>query len=202
MNATTKNSPRERLPLHMFLHRRLKQLADVKNVDVARALDYPKPNVVAMIFSGSMKLPLDKVPAMARALELDNAALLRRALEEYYPGVLPIIEEALGRTAMLTTNQRDLLAFCDAQLDGEDVPLVSDPSFRAALEELLERRRASHLRELIALRPGDDARPRGAATSLRQQVIERMRKNATERARSTVFRRERDKGHGDLPDGD
>ena len=40
------------------------------------------PNMVTMIKKGSTKLPIDRVPALAKALEFDPALLLRLALEQ------------------------------------------------------------------------------------------------------------------------
>lgn len=43
---------------------------------------FKRPNVLAMIKSGAIKLPLDRVPALAKALECDPARLFTMAVEQ------------------------------------------------------------------------------------------------------------------------
>ncbi|WP_373568634.1 XRE family transcriptional regulator [Paracoccus actinidiae] len=46
------------------------------------------PNLISMFKTGASKIPLDRVPSLARALEVDPAYLMQLALEQ-----------AVGRTA-------------------------------------------------------------------------------------------------------
>ncbi|WP_332307241.1 helix-turn-helix transcriptional regulator [Tritonibacter horizontis] len=50
--------------------------------EIAADAGFTNPNVVSMIKSGASKLPLDRVPSMAKALECDPAYLLRLAMEQ------------------------------------------------------------------------------------------------------------------------
>lgn len=172
----------ERLPLHLFLHRRMKQLPHLTNVAVAEALEYPRPNVIAMIFNGSMKLPIDKVPAMARVLEIDPAALMRRTLTEYEPALLEVVESTLGLAGTLSEHERSLIDFVRNHLAGEDVDLIGNTEFCDGLGKHLVQRHEAHIRELLAERRRDAAVPRGAAASLREQAAALFRKHAAERA--------------------
>ena len=50
------------------------------------------PNIISMFKSGETRVPLAKVPALARALGLDAAILLREWFAAYEPEALPVIE--------------------------------------------------------------------------------------------------------------
>lgn len=54
-------------PLHEYLTQRIFE-SGLSNIEVAHALGYEKPNVVAMMKQGTMRLPVNKVGAMARAV--------------------------------------------------------------------------------------------------------------------------------------
>jgi len=75
--------------------------------EVARDVGYPKPNVVSMMKTGETRLPLERVPAFARALEIDAAFLMRMALQEYHPELYQVLIETLGKP--LTANERAIV---------------------------------------------------------------------------------------------
>lgn len=49
---------------------------------IAEETGFPQPNMLAMIKAGTTKLPLDRVPALAKALECDPRLLFTMALEQ------------------------------------------------------------------------------------------------------------------------
>jgi hypothetical protein len=51
--------------------------------EIAVEVGYDRPNIVSMIKAGNMKMPLDKVPAFAKALGVDVAILMRLAFEQH-----------------------------------------------------------------------------------------------------------------------
>ena len=73
--------------------------------DIAAEVGYDKPNVITMMKQGSTKIPIVKVGAFARALEVDPAYLLRLVCMEYMPETWAAIEDALDGT-ILTRNER------------------------------------------------------------------------------------------------
>jgi len=181
------------MPLHVYLRYRMRQLPDLTNAEVARALGYPRPNVVAMIMSGTMPLPLAKVPALARVLRIDPLALLRRAMSSYMPEEWQTIETVIGETKLLSSNEMALLQKFREVLAGEDVALLDDAQFSSEISELLIAALNRHVQTLLAARPTDKpARPTTAAglsdsmvDLLRQQAIERTalaRRHAASRA--------------------
>ena len=60
------------------------------------ALGFERPVVLTLIKAGSMKMPLNKIPALARVLKLDAAELMRVALSESAPDLLQVIEEVFN----------------------------------------------------------------------------------------------------------
>ena len=69
--------------LAKFLETRLLELKHKKTqAEIAEEAGFINPNMVTMIKQGATKLPIDRVPALAKALDSDPALLLRLALEQ------------------------------------------------------------------------------------------------------------------------
>lgn len=66
--------------------------------EIAEALGYDRPNIITMFKQGATKVPLEKVPGLAKALGLDPAHLLSLAMKEYVPEVYRTIQDTFGRT--------------------------------------------------------------------------------------------------------
>jgi hypothetical protein len=64
-------------------------------------------NVVPMMISGEARLPRDKVPAVAAALAIDRALLMRLALAEHEPRLLAVLVAARGTP--FTRNERAIV---------------------------------------------------------------------------------------------
>lgn len=77
---TTK--PHSSTALAKFLQTRILQLKPKTQAEIAHEAGFQNPNVLSMLRSGSAKMPLDRVPSLARALECDPALLLRLALDQ------------------------------------------------------------------------------------------------------------------------
>ena len=52
--------------------------------EVARACGFLRPNIVSMIQSGETRLPLERLGAMARVLDVDPAALFSAWMATHY----------------------------------------------------------------------------------------------------------------------
>ena len=75
--------PYENTRLAKFLETRVLELKHKKSqAEIAEEAGFVNLNMVTMIKKGSTKLPIDRVPALAKALESDSALLLRLALEQ------------------------------------------------------------------------------------------------------------------------
>ncbi|RVT82458.1 helix-turn-helix domain-containing protein [Inhella crocodyli] len=129
----TKTASSPKLRLNELLRRRMLDLPGLTNAEIARALGLPRPNVVAMILRGRMKLPLTRLPALARVLEVDPVWLLRVTLDEYTPALWQVIEVVVGADALLSARERALIEFVRTHAGGADPDLLSAPTFREQL---------------------------------------------------------------------
>ena len=85
------------LPLARFLTKVIDGLQGQKSQrEIAAEMGYDKPNIISMFKKGEMKVPLDKVPAFARALHVDTAFLFRMCVEQYWPDLKQAIAEVFG----------------------------------------------------------------------------------------------------------
>jgi len=66
-----------------YIEKRVLQLRPRKSqIEIAREAGFVQPNMLSMFKNGSSKLPLDRIPGLARALECDPAFLFKLALEQ------------------------------------------------------------------------------------------------------------------------
>lgn len=65
-----------------YLEKRILEMRPKTQTEIAIQTGFTNPNVLTMIKSGATKLPLDRAPALAQALEADEAYVLRLALEQ------------------------------------------------------------------------------------------------------------------------
>jgi hypothetical protein len=98
---------------------------------IAIEVGYERPNIIAMMCSGDVKVPIDKVPALARALDVDPVLLLRMALQQYWPNSAAAIAEIFG--TLVTKNEVKVLETIRSATNN------SDPVVTPALERKLRR---------------------------------------------------------------
>lgn len=71
-------------PLPSFVEKRVLELRSTKTqAEIASGAGFANFNMLRMIKSGATRLPLDRVPALAAALDVDPAQLLQLALEQW-----------------------------------------------------------------------------------------------------------------------
>ncbi len=64
---------------------------------IAIDLDFDQQNMISMIKRGEAKLPINRIPGLARALGLDPYELLALAMAEYQPKNWAVIEQVTER---------------------------------------------------------------------------------------------------------
>ena len=87
---------------------------------LAAALGYESGNVVTCIKKGLMRLPVGKVPELARALNLDQGQLMRMVLKELDPTALAAIETCLG-PLHLTPGEAQLITTLRQESKGKGI---------------------------------------------------------------------------------
>lgn len=78
--------------------------------EIAKIAGFDKPNVLSMMKKGITKIPIDRVPALARACGTDPKVMLRIVMQEYHPNVWGVLNDTLGDQIMLSEEERSLIA--------------------------------------------------------------------------------------------
>lgn len=76
--------------------------------EIAAECGFESPNIITMLKNGSTKVPLNRIGALAQALNADPAHMLRLAMLEYMPDTWENIETTL-RSTLLTSNELKLI---------------------------------------------------------------------------------------------
>jgi len=115
-----------------ILEKRIHELRGKRNQkEIAQIAGFANPNMITILKQGVAKLALDRVPALAEALEIDPALLLRAALEQQFSAeTIDVIRKVMNTTT--TQNERDLLAFV------RETSNESDPALTEKLKEAIK----------------------------------------------------------------
>lgn len=76
--------------------------------EIAEEVKYDKPNIITMFKQGKTRVSINKVPAFAKALGVDEVHFLRLTMSEYMPETWEVIESVLG-DSILSESERDLV---------------------------------------------------------------------------------------------
>jgi hypothetical protein len=79
-------------------------MSEKKQVEIARDLGYEKANIITMFKQGLTRVPMEKVPRLARSLGIDPAQMMNMYLAEYAPEIKSTLEEVYG--LILTRKER------------------------------------------------------------------------------------------------
>lgn len=91
----TNTKPYADTRLTSYIEKRVLELRPTKNqAEIAGEAGFANVNMLSMIKSGATRLPIDRVPALADALDVDPRRLLQLAIEQW-----------VGTTAMRTFDE-------------------------------------------------------------------------------------------------
>jgi transcriptional regulator with XRE-family HTH domain len=132
------SQPHANTSICRFLTKRIASLSGVKSQrEIAAEAGYEKPNILSMFKRGETKVPLDKIPAIAKALDVDPAHLFRLGLEQQMPELAKIMHEVIGKT--VTHNEFELVqAFRKATKDADPKP---EPLMLKMMEDAFKKKR-------------------------------------------------------------
>jgi hypothetical protein len=118
----SKSRPYADSRLAKYLEKRVLELRPRKSqIEIATEAGFLNPNMVSMLKNGATKLPLDRVPGLAKALECDPRQLFKLALEQVGGDTTAhAVDEIFG--AVVTNNE---VAWLDAIRDASG---HTDPS--------------------------------------------------------------------------
>jgi len=92
--------------------------------EIAEEIGFPKPNIISMMKKGDTKIPIERIPALAKACLVDPIHLLKLAMEEYHPEIWDVLVKAFGEP--LTSNEEDMVgAYRIATID-DDIEITFD----------------------------------------------------------------------------
>jgi hypothetical protein len=94
--------------------------SDKSQSEIARELGYPNQNIITMFKQGRTKLPIPKVPAVAKALDCDPLHLLKVVLTEYAPDTWAVIEGVMGRN-IVTDSEMEVVNVVRQVAGGQEV---------------------------------------------------------------------------------
>lgn len=98
----------------------------ITDLQLCEALGFQRQFVLTMIMNGSVKFPITGVPALAEALSLEPAELLRKVLLDLQPGALEVIEELFNPMALTPSEINLLLHLRKLSGDQPVKPIVFD----------------------------------------------------------------------------
>lgn len=64
--------------------------------EIADRVGFNHPNILSMLKQGDTRVPLNRIPALAQTLGMDQRRFLLLAIEEYHPGVHEVLCDVLG----------------------------------------------------------------------------------------------------------
>ncbi len=121
----TSTTPYKNSPATLYLAERIKDLSHRKTqAEIAAEAGFVNSNMLSMIKSGRNKIPLDRIPSLATALECDRAKLMTLALEQAV-GVTSAkaITDIFGLA--VTTNERGWIEELREASEGTDPRLTA-----------------------------------------------------------------------------
>jgi predicted DNA-binding transcriptional regulator AlpA len=94
--------------------------------EMAEALGFSRASVYTLIKEGKMKLPIGKVPLLARALDVPASDVLMVVLTAHEPELMEVIGKT-WKPMELSANEKRLLSAYRTLAKGQDVePLIMD----------------------------------------------------------------------------
>ncbi len=104
-------------------------------LEISAEAGFPRSSVLSMIKQGQTKMPLARIPQMARALDVDAVEFFRLAMSEYMPELQRITDEMYARE-QLSPAEAELLQQVRAATGQQ--PLQLTPEVRQALARFLD----------------------------------------------------------------
>jgi len=110
----------------VFVRDRIKELQGTKlQKEIAREAGFPNPNILSMLKQGDVKLSLDRVPLLAKALDVDPAYLFRLAIEQFYSeDTVRMILSFSG--SALSKSEKNILEVIRSATGGKDPELTEN----------------------------------------------------------------------------
>ncbi|GKY87412.1 helix-turn-helix domain-containing protein [Sinisalibacter aestuarii] len=110
------------------------EASELTQREIADRVGFRQANIISMLKTGETRVPLDRIPALARTLGMNERDFLLTAIAEYHPGIHEVLLDILG----LPLSDAELgivTMFRMASIRGE---IEIEGPLKSALEGLLE----------------------------------------------------------------
>jgi transcriptional regulator with XRE-family HTH domain len=109
----------------VYLSKQIDALQGVKSQrEIASEIGYDKPNMISMFKRGEARVPLDKIPALAKAINVDPAFLFRLAMEQYWPDAAAALAPVFK--TMISRNEEQIILHLRKITNDADPALTPD----------------------------------------------------------------------------
>jgi len=120
----------------VYLTNRIDEISQKKSQrEIAVEIGYDKPNMISMFKRGATKVPLEKIPLLAKALGVDPIHLFRLGLDQYWPDLQETIAGMFDQGGLITNNEFSLIKEV-RNITNTDPPLSLN--IKRGLQELLK----------------------------------------------------------------
>ena len=92
---------------HEYISRAI-EMSPLTQREIATMAGYDKPNVISMMKTGITKVPINKIPVLAKACGVDEKHMLRVVMQDYYPEVWEVLMRNF-ETESLNEEERELI---------------------------------------------------------------------------------------------
>jgi transcriptional regulator with XRE-family HTH domain len=110
------------------------EASELTQREIADRVGFRQANIISMLKTGETRVPLDRIPALAQTLGMNERDFLLTAIAEYHPGIHEVLVDILG----LPLSDAELgivTMFRMASIRGE---IEVEGPLKSALEGLLE----------------------------------------------------------------
>lgn len=123
MDKVVAKFPYEDSAIAVYLRKQIDALAPIKSQrEIAAEMGYDKPNILSMFKRGEAKVPMDRVPAMAKALNVDPIFLFRLCMEQTWTGKHAALSALV--TNLVTNNELEIVKAIREISENTDPPLT------------------------------------------------------------------------------
>ncbi len=85
----------DKCPVASFVERRVNQ-SPYSQKEIAEMCGFNTPNMITMLKQGITKVPVEKIPALAKALDVNQVDLFTLVMKNYRPKEYEVIVKILG----------------------------------------------------------------------------------------------------------
>ena len=91
--------------------------------EIAREMGYPNGNIISMFKRGEAKIPFEKLPLVAKSLEVDLTYLVKLSIEQMWPDKMESVKEVFEKN--ITENELNFILKLRKVKD-DDINYTSD----------------------------------------------------------------------------